>query len=107
MQSVIPQRTDIVFRSKLPKKLTFLIRLSRWGLLTQILRDTPYFPTGQVRDPRRITRYTLRIAGPFAKRVSEQEREREREGEEEKEEEREKERKQRERETEKDGERGW
>lgn len=50
----------------------------------RISRDAPYFPTGQVRDPRRITRYTLRIAGPFAKRASK--RERKREGEEEKEE---------------------
>lgn len=43
---------------------------------TRISRDAPYFPTGQVRDSRRITRYTLRIVGPFAKRASGRERRR-------------------------------
>lgn len=43
---------------------------------TRISRDALYFPTGQVRDSRRITRYTLRIVGPFAKRASGRERRR-------------------------------
>ena len=63
---------DIAFSYKLSKESTFLVS----QFATRILQDAPYFLTEQVRDSRMITPYTLRIAGPFVKRVSKWERKR-------------------------------
>jgi len=47
--------------------------LSRRSLLHESY-ETHRFPIGQVRESRMIMRYTLRIAGPFAKYASKRER---------------------------------